>query len=244
MVWPDQKSFFRQTGVGSLWHRARPDQDRCRSMPDMAIRALVDETLRDERGRPCRLTGGEFQENRASLSMRFEDGSWCSLEIEASRLDATTIDAVARGWAHDPDYRAHFMIPGSHSFVGRELPLPQHLEAEEEARVMQAERLAARQEALEVVLTRGNAATFEEYAALRSGNDEFSGRRLARLRADLGDVGEEVATLGESLSDKALASALRWCARGLPPAQAVRRAEVEIEVERLAAQDRHSRWRR
>ncbi|GGK35431.1 hypothetical protein GCM10008955_31680 [Deinococcus malanensis] len=211
----------------------------------MAIRALVDETLRDERGRPCRMTGGEFpEENRASLSMRFDDGSWCSLEIEASRLDAATIDAVARGWARDPDYRAHFMTPGSHSFVGRDLLLPQDREHEEEERLMQAERLAARREALELVLARGEAATFEEYAALRSGSDEFSGRRLSRLRTDLGDLGEEVATLGAALSDKALASALRWCARGLPPLQAVRRAEVETEVERMAAEDRNSRWRR
>lgn len=214
-------------------------------MPGMAIRALVDETLRDERGRPCRLTGGEFPaDNRASLSMRFEDGSWCSLEIEASRLDAPTIDALARGWARDPDYRAHFMNPGSHSYVGRELPLPKDLEREEEELVRQAERRAAHREALELVLARGNAATFEEYAALRSGNDEFSGRKLARLRADLGDLGEEVAALGDALSDKALASALRWCARGLPPAQAVRRAEVETEVERLAIENRRGSWRR
>ncbi|UBV45437.1 hypothetical protein LAJ19_20130 (plasmid) [Deinococcus taeanensis] len=212
----------------------------------MAIRALVNETHMDDRGRPCRFTGGEFPgENRASLTMYFSDGAWCSLEIEASRLDAATLSVLARGWARDPVYRAAFMAAGSHSYVGRALPLPQ----EPEDDVQDADQEAgdspdARRAALAAILVLGDAATFEDYAALRSGRDEFSRRKLTLLRADLGDLGDEVAAHGHALGDKALASALRWCARGLPPVMAVRRAAVEVEVERARIELRQARWRR
>lgn len=208
----------------------------------MAIRALVDETHMDDCGRPCRFTGGEFtDENRASLTMYFSDGAWCSLEIEASRLDAATLSLLAWGWARDPLYRAAFMAAGSHSYVGRVLPLPQEPEDDVQEAADSAE---TRRAALAAILTLGDAATFEDYAALRSGRDEFSRRKLTLLRADLGDLGEEVAAHGHALGDKALASALRWCARGLPPVMAVRRAAVEVEVERARIELRQAHWRR
>lgn len=80
----------------------------------------------------------------------------------------------------------------------------------------------------------GDAATFSDYAAVRSGRDEFSSMSLARLREQLGDQAggaEEAArALMPELPDAALAKVLRWVARGLPAAQAARITQVHEEL--------------
>lgn len=80
----------------------------------------------------------------------------------------------------------------------------------------------------------GQDAAFSDYAAVRSGRDEFSSMPLARLRELLGERADEAEgaarTLFPELPDAVLARVLRWVARSLPAAQAARITQVHDEL--------------
>jgi len=87
---------------------------------------------------------------------------------------------------------------------------------------------------LEGLIALGDQATFGDYAAVRSGRDAFSSKKLEKLREELGEratEAEEAArVLMPELEDAGLARVLRWVGRGLSAAQAARITQVHDEL--------------
>ena len=87
---------------------------------------------------------------------------------------------------------------------------------------------AKQQKAIKALLRLGKKARFKDFAALRSGTDQWSKMRLAGLQEALGDQFSHVANSG--LPEEQQARHARWILRGLPADLALRKVKTDMEI--------------
>jgi len=81
------------------------------------------------------------------------------------------------------------------------------------------------------IIKLGNKAKFQDYLNLKSGHDEYSNKKIRQLEQLVTPENREKIIKNWQGNESYLAKVYRWNLRGLPPEMAIKKVEIEAEME-------------